>query len=308
MGHAAPGGAVSRDLSRSAAPPPGRARGASRHRARTRPLAALPPDVLLRRRQARQRRPDVARPHGSSPPLRDAAASDGDRLVRAPPSRESPERLRRGPVRRRARRAVPDLRAAPASQSRARPARGAPGRDRPDGQLRVLQPARDRALRARVRRPDAARPLPRRARARARARRRWPRPVLAALAVVIVAVSGIEAEEALFHRAWPQPAVWLARGRRAVSNDQQLRPLRRDDDDAPGDRRRGKRRRGDLEALRVPLEAGESRAPARVRRTAPAAPGLADVVRGARLARAEPVARGISCRGSSKAPPTCCAS
>ncbi len=159
VGHAAAGGAVSRDLSRSAAAPARRSRGSSGHRAWPRPLAALPPDVLLRRRQACQRRPDVAQPHGPAPPLRDAAAPDVDRLVRAPPSRESTERLRRGPVRRRARRFAADLRAAPASQFRARPARRPPGRDRPHRQLRVLQPPRDRALPARLRRPDAARPI-----------------------------------------------------------------------------------------------------------------------------------------------------
>ena len=56
----------------------------------------------------------------------------------------------------------------------------------------------------------------------------------------------------------------LSRDRPAAEH-QRLRTLRRDDDRAAGDRRRGQRRRHGLEALRVPLEAGRPDAPAPVR-------------------------------------------
>ena len=54
--------------------------------------------------------------------------------------------------------------------------------------------------------------LPRRFRipAAAGTPRRWPRPVLAAFAAAVVAVSGIQAEEALFRRVWPQSAAVIA--------------------------------------------------------------------------------------------------
>src|SRR5262249_31236596 len=71
---------------------------------------------------------------------------------------------------------------------------------------------------------------------------------------------------------------------------QQLRPLRGDDDDAAGDRDRRERRRPELAAVRVPLQAGRSRPPPRLRRPPSAPPGLADVVRRPRPLRAEPLA------------------
>src|SRR5262249_32115010 len=58
-----------------------------------------------------------------------------------------------------------------------------------------------------------------------------------------------------------------------------------------GDRHRGQRRRGGVARIRVPVQARRPRAAARLRRPAPTAPGLADVVCGARSLRAEPLAR-----------------
>ena len=56
-------------------------------------LAALPPDALVGRREAPERRRRLAQPHGPPRPLRDAAAAAVDRVVRAPapgrPSRRS---------------------------------------------------------------------------------------------------------------------------------------------------------------------------------------------------------------------------
>src|SRR5262249_20181740 len=80
-------------------------------------------------------------------------------------------------------------------------------------------------------------------------------------------------------------------GRDSVSLGRLLRPLYGDDDDARRDHRGRKRRRRDVEAVRVPLEAGRRQAPARLRSSAPAAAGLADVVRGARPLRRQSLVR-----------------
>ena len=121
-------------------------------------LAPLPADVLVGLGQARERRPDLAQPHGAALPLRDAAAAALDRVVPAPAARRGSRRSRRS--------------FSSSSSSSFRFSIFAPRRlrlfafratvaaaaaHRRDGQLRVLQPADARARRPARRRPVASR-------------------------------------------------------------------------------------------------------------------------------------------------------
>ena len=88
VGHAAAGNGPAGDGARALdADPPAARRRAARDITLADLVAAVPPDVCIGRRQADQRRSDVARPDGGSRSLRDAAAADAARMVRAPPAR-----------------------------------------------------------------------------------------------------------------------------------------------------------------------------------------------------------------------------
>jgi hypothetical protein len=109
--------------------------------------------------------------------------------------------------------------------------------------------------------------------------RGWPGWVLGPVAAVVLALS------VLPFPAPGRPGAALAGlaggdlpGRGLIPLGQRLRPVRGHDDEAAGDHRGGERRRRDLAAVQFPLEAGRCAAPAQVRRPAPAAAGLANVV------------------------------
>src|SRR5207248_8131373 len=105
-------------------------------------LAPLPPDVLVGVRQARQRRSQLARADRPAGPLPDTAPSTVDGLVHAPAAPVVPELLGGLSLLRRAGRAVSLLCAAQAPTDRVRSDLLPAADDRPDRELRVLQPAR----------------------------------------------------------------------------------------------------------------------------------------------------------------------
>src|SRR3954471_2990807 len=109
-------------------------------------MAALPPDVPLGRGEAHKGRPDVVVLGGDEIPLRDPAAADLDELVHAPDAALVPRPFGRVHVLDRADRPLFDLRPATIAAVRVRKYRPAASPDRGHGQLRVLQPAHDRAL------------------------------------------------------------------------------------------------------------------------------------------------------------------
>ena len=139
--------------------------------------------------------------------------------------------------------------------------------------------------------------------------RTWPRAILVPVAAVVIAASAVEFAASLDRGNLTARA--RRRGDARARRDpqlQRLRALHGHDDGAARDRRRGQPGRVALAAVRVPIQAGRSDAPAALRRAAPAEARLADVVRGARRLRAEPLgpeparppARGIS--GGDRAP------
>src|SRR6185503_17342539 len=141
---------VPRDLPRAVAlvvPPPPRPASVAR-RALADPMAPDPPLGLLRAGQALERRPRVARSERSPLSLRDPALADMDRVVHASPAGGDPERDdgRRAPARRRG--SLPRVRAAAHPVHGGRRDRVLTGNDPPHGQLRILQLAHARALRA----------------------------------------------------------------------------------------------------------------------------------------------------------------
>src|SRR5204863_6854812 len=77
-----------------------------------------------------------------------------------------------------------------------------------------------------------------------------------------------------------RPAPRLAR---PVPSGKWLRPVRGDDNRAPGDCHRGKPKRGRVAGIRIQMETGRRATPPAFCRAAPAAAGLANVVRGAGL-------------------------
>ena len=175
-------------------------------------LAALPADVLVGLGQARERRPDLARPHRPALPLRDAAAAALDRAGTSTSSAVVPDVLGARALRRRARRAVSlsSLRGGCGSSRSARLvllqvliaatgnygffnllalALAAPARRRPvaAGRAGGARPRPPPALRAHGRRPSSFRSRascssrrrsssPERSTAPSRCRARWPRP------------------------------------------------------------------------------------------------------------------------------------
>src|SRR5438034_688737 len=157
MGRAAARGGPARGVlcaHRSRAEPAPRA-GSVRAHALARVVAAVPPDVPLRNHKARERRPDVARPHRPRLPLLEPAPAAVDGVVRPlAPGMDAPRhaasRSRGG-----AGRAVAHLRpraARPAAARGLRLARARAARHCRHRQLRVLQRARARAVRAARRR------------------------------------------------------------------------------------------------------------------------------------------------------------
>src|SRR5579885_260845 len=110
------------------------------------PLAALPPDVLQRRRQADERRPHVAQSHRDALPLRNAAAAQSALLVRlaaAAVGGQSGDDLH---LRGRTRRPVSLLRPAPRPPRRRVSHRRAADPDSGDRQFRLFQFPRHRPL------------------------------------------------------------------------------------------------------------------------------------------------------------------
>src|SRR6266536_3878497 len=192
-------------------------------------------------------------------------------------------------------RSLTALRAAPRETPRVRSPSRAPDPDRADRQLRVLQLARDRALRAPDRRRVAA----------VAARAEGARGTVAGRGAAVAgrrdgsrcrSAPDRQHRPARFHG--PPFGHGGAEGRRpgrrvavASSECQPVRPLRGDHDPPARDHRRGKRRRPNVEGLRVSMEARGRRAAAPLRRPASAAPRLADVVRGARDVSRKPLAR-----------------
>src|SRR6185369_8906018 len=83
---------------------------------------------------------------GPARPLRDATSSDPDRLVPPPASGRISNAVLRLPLCDRARRPLPGVRAEAPEAPRFRPARHAPGPDRGQRELRLLQLAGGRAL------------------------------------------------------------------------------------------------------------------------------------------------------------------
>src|SRR5207245_9405665 len=121
--------------------------------------APLQADVLVRDHEAGERRSDVASPDRARLPLLDAAAPAVAGVVRpAISGLDAPGHDARD-VRDRAGRAMADLRAAPPSPTacrRLRLARARPAGDRADGELRLLQRARERVGGGAARRRGAA--------------------------------------------------------------------------------------------------------------------------------------------------------
>ena len=199
----------------------------------------------------------------------------------------------------RARRAVRRLRTASLPgrpDGRLRAALPAAGADRGHRQLRLLQPAGGGALRLPARRRGHR---PRAAPAAGDARNRAARCAPAAGAARGHGGAGHDrgGPERVDVRAGNAPpgadaglVRGAARGAGPAAFRQRLRPVPRDDDRTAGNRRRGFRRRRDLDRVPVSLESGRSRTGARLRAAAHAASRLADVVRGARSATPRPLA------------------
>ena len=303
-------GGVSRHLARLAAQAPVR-RGPRRaaDRGRTPAVASLPADVLVGMGQARERRSELAPPLGAALPLRDAAPAALDRLVHAPDAVLVPDGVGGVSLLRRARRAVPLLRAAPPARLRVLDDRGPSGAHRGDGELRVLQPARG----------DPRGPAPRRSVpsgalvARRRGRRRARASVAAADPRSGRRLRPLFLDHRVRRHARPrlEPAGSRPRRRargRSSPELQRVWPLHGHDDHEAGDRGRGEPRRNDVASLRVSMEARRSDAPARLRGAAPAPARLADVVRGSRRLRAEPLGRAVSSGAFWRARPRCCGS
>ena len=134
-----------------------------------------------------------------------------------------------------------------------------------------------------------ARPRPRPARPRA-----WPKAVL----VPVACVGDLRFVRRVRRHARPLARAAADGGRRRaaarrLSQLQHLRPLHGDDDRASGDPDRRQQRRRRLATVRVPVEAGRRLGAPALRRAAPAASGLADVVRRARVDRGESLARPV---------------
>ena len=122
--------------------------------------------------------------------------------------------------------------------------------------------------------------------------RRGVAAIVGALAVLIVFCSLVKMDE----RFGGTPARRGAGGRppcRAAAHRQQLRPVRDHDHGARRNRHRGFGRRRRMARIRIPLQARRCRAPPALEHPAPAAPGLADVVRRARRPAAPAVVLAI---------------
>src|SRR5256885_1764135 len=121
--------------------------------------APLQADVPLRDPEARERRPGVASPHGARLPLLDAAVAAVAGCVRAAaPGVDAPGHDA-GNIRNRVGRALAHLRAIPlppVAHRGVRVARARTARHRGHRELRVLQPARARAVRLAARRCHVA--------------------------------------------------------------------------------------------------------------------------------------------------------
>src|SRR5438445_6316718 len=178
---------------------------------------------------------------------------------------------------RRDRRAFSRLRAAPRETPRFRLSPRPPDPDRADRQLRVLQLARNRALRA----PDRRRGLsgargPARARAGSGAEEavagRGDRP--GGHGAVSRERRPAGADDPAFGRRVSARRAPGARVALTPAQREPVRPLRRDDDAPSRDHRRGERGRPDVAALRVTLEARSRPAAAPLRR-----PGSTDAER-----------------------------
>ena len=257
----------------------GAGRGAVAGRPASSALAALPAELLIGPREARQRRSDLAQLDGALLPLRDAAAAALDRVVHAPAAGLGPDGLGVLAAGRRARGAVCDLRSSPGAPGGRSRARVAPDSDRFDRQLRLLQPPGAGPVRALFRRCGLPAALAVQA---AGPRDSW-------LAAVGRAACG--RRRASRHvrslsrpgrrRDPPAGSRRLAHaGPRAFPQHERLRALRRDDDRAAGDRDRGQRRRCRMETLRISMEAWRCLETSPLRGAAPAPARLADVVRG----------------------------
>jgi len=133
--------------------------GAVAGAALARVAAPLQADVPLRDHEARERRPEVASPHGARLPLLDAAVAAVDGVVRAAaPGVDAPGHDA-GNIRDRVGRALAHLRAIPlppVAHRGVRVARARTARHRGHRELRVLQPARARAVRLAARRCHVA--------------------------------------------------------------------------------------------------------------------------------------------------------
>src|SRR5262249_33949598 len=116
------------------------------------PGAGLQAVRLLGGGQAHQRRCQLAAPDGARVPLPDPVPAALDRVVLPPPSARLPEGVGAHDVRGRGAGPVPDPGAAPSALRRGVRDDRAPGTDCGDRELRLLQPALDRALRPALRR------------------------------------------------------------------------------------------------------------------------------------------------------------
>src|SRR5262249_8237202 len=103
-------------------------------------LVALPPDVSLRRGEARQRRRSLAQPERTSLPPLTAASAYLDQVLRPAPTALPPGRLGSSDVRHRAAGAVSYLRSAPRALVCRRGDCLLPSGDCGDRQLRIFQP------------------------------------------------------------------------------------------------------------------------------------------------------------------------
>ena len=254
-------------------------------------LASLPSHVLVGLGQARERRSHVAQSLRPALPLRNAAAATLDRVVPAPVPALVPDRVGALALLRRARRSLPLLRAAARASLRLPRHGPAAAAHRRDGQLRVFQPAGAGARPAPPGRPVSS------AEVAARGRRGGgPAPLLAEpgpraadLRRAIRVVGRVCGHARPLARSAAAGRCSRTTARR-LSQLQPVRPLHGHDDRTAGDPDRGQRRRRRVASIRVSMETGRRRAPAALRRTAPAPPRLADVVRRAREPRGESVA------------------
>src|SRR5438270_2866276 len=284
VGRDAPRGGFSLPLLRPRRPAPGprRARSPFPPRALPSPLGMVPHLLRVGDRQAGERRRAVADPDRPGPLLRERAAPDLSRLVRATdPAARLPRRLLRGRLPLRVRHRLAGLRSAPVEALVLLPRLAVPGRDHPHRQLRLPElPGslpRRAAPRRSVPRTGGAATARRGAASGSQQGRRHPPGRGARLRLRRHPRRGAPRAEGF---APPAP---LARDRAcALPHRQRLWALRGDDQGAVRDRVPGLSRRKNVDAVSLPLQApGSGGRPGNLR-SLPAAIRLEPVVRLAR--------------------------